>query len=319
MSLSYIKRAEQGNRSALSFIATILLCIGGLIIGQTVPIYFAIYLKKSANGEHISQGDLDTIGHIMGHFPSHISLPLVMMGFVFLLLMTLFGVRYIHRRNTRTLWSEQEKFRWLDFLKGAGITLLLMGIAHGSILLFSPGEYKWVFDPVKFYPFMVVVLIFVPLQTLSEEMFFRGYLYQGFGTAFNYFNRERNASINSKWVSFLLTGICFGAFHFNNPEMGINLWKVAVVYIGSGLMIGLSVLLTGGIEYGWGYHLVNNLFAFLFVTFPGSASDGPTLYLTTTPSANYLLTEFLISFLIFVTFLCILYPKKIKTLFNREA
>lgn len=305
MSLSYLKRAEQGNRSALSFIATICLCIGGLVLAQYYPVIVVAKLKNKLSID--PPVNLDTIQEAINYLPYPLSFSLIMLGFLALLLLLLVSIKFIHQRKFATLWSDQDKFRWKEFAAGIIITLVL---AVGSDVVahyISPHEHTWVFNQTKFIWFLPVALIFIPIQTLSEEVFFRGYLYQMFGLVF------KNA-----WPALIASSIIFGAFHFGNAEMGISFWKMAVVYIGSGLMIGLSVLLSKGIEFGWGFHLINNLYLSLITSFPGSSLDGPTIFSVPKPSADRVLVEFAIQFLVFTTVLLIRYRKNVKGLFAKS-
>ncbi len=303
MSLSYIKRAEQGNRSALAFIATLFLCIGGLVMGQSLPIMLVGMIKAKKNGFDYSQ--LNTTQKIIDYLPFPLSFSLLMLGFVALIIMLWLGVKMIHRRKFGTLWSDQDTFRWKHFLWGIGISVVLFISADLLIHYLSPGDHKWVFNPSRFFIFLPVALLFIPIQTCSEELFFRGYLYQMFGMAFK-----------NKWLALIISGIIFGAFHFGNQEMGISFWKMAIVYIGSGIMIGLSVLLSKGIEFGWGFHLVNNMYLTLITTFPGSSLDGPTLYMIPKPTSDRVLIEFALQFIVFTGILLVVYRKNVKSLFS---
>ncbi len=306
MSLSYIKRAEQGNRSALSFIATILICVGGLFVGQSIPIFLAAFIKAGMKGEDIS--NIDTTAKLIGYFPFPVSFGLLMTGFVVLIICLWICMKLFHRRKFSTLWSDQDRFRKKDFLLGLFISILLFVGTDLLTHFLSPADHKWVFDPAVYYLFVPLALVFIPLQTLSEELFFRGYLYQAFGLVGH-----------NKWLAWLASGIVFGLFHFGNVEMDISFWKMGIVYIGSGLMIGLSVMFSKGIEFGWGFHLVNNLYLSLITNFKGSSLDGPTLYTIPKPSSDRILLEFGLMFLIFTLILVLVYRNNVKNLFVRAA
>ena len=309
MSLSYIKRAEQGNRSALSFIATIFLCVGALVAGQSFPLGMAIYIKKAINGEEaLSSGDLNSVEKLMGHFSYPISFSLLMLGFVFLILALWFSIKFIHRRKFYSLWSDQDRFRCRHFLLALVISIILFVVSDLIIHAINPTYHQWVFNPAKFWIYLPVALIFIPLQTLSEELFFRGYLYQGIGLA-----------TKNKWLALLFSASIFGLFHFGNSEMIIDFWKMGIIYIGSGVMIGMSVMLSKGIEFGWGFHLINNLYLSTISTFPGSSLSGPTLYAIPKPTGDRILLEFFIQFVIFMLILLVVYRKNVKTLFDQNA
>ena len=306
MSFSYIKRAEEGNNSALSYIVTLILCIGVLITGQTLPIYLAILIKNG--GDFKALTGLSSIDKIMGFFPYHISFSLLMMGFVLLIICLWFCIRFIHRRKFGTIWSDTDKFRYADFFKGLIISIVLFILSDVIVHFTDPTYHKWVFDPSKFWIYLPFALLFIPFQTLSEELFFRGYIYQTAGLA------TRN-----KWIALVISAVIFGMCHFGNQEMSLGFGKMAFIYIGSGLMIGLSVVISRGIEFGWGFHLVNNLYLSTLTTFKGSSLDGPTLYEVPKPTGDRMLIEFCIQFLVFAAILLVVYRKNIKSLLNPNA
>jgi membrane protease YdiL (CAAX protease family) len=309
MSLSFIKRAEQGNRSALSFVATICICIGALIAGQSLPLMLAILIKRSINGQGmVGQGEIDTMEEIMSFFPYHISFSLLMMGFVFLIFALWFSVKFIHKRKFGTLWSDQDRFRGKNFWLGIFISLILFVVSDLVIHAMDPGYHTWVFDPKKFWIYLPFALLLIPLQTLSEELFFRGYLYQTAGLL-----------SKNKWMALIISASVFGLFHFGNTEMSMGFWKMGIIYIGSGVMIGLSVMISKGIEFGWGFHLVNNLYLSTISTFPGSSLNGPTLFTIPKPSGDRILMEFGVQFLLFALILVVVYRRNVKSLFDPTA
>jgi len=328
MSLSYIKRAELGNRSALYVFfancATLILSLGALVLGQSLPLTVAIIIKLSAKGEKLDDvlkklGGLKTAEDLLSFFPYHIGFTLIMMGFIFLVFALWFSLKFIQRRKFSSLWSDENRFRSKNFWIAVFISLLLFGGSDLIIHFADPTYHTWVFDAKKFWIYLPFALILIPIQTLSEELFFRGYLYQTVGLGTNYLNKELSWSLNSKWVALIISAIIFGVFHFGNAEMSMGFWKMATIYIGSGLMIGLSVIISKGIEFGWGFHLVNNLYLSTISTFPGSSLSGPTLFTIPKPSGDRILIEFGIQFLIFTLILLAVYRKNVKTLFDRNA
>ncbi len=305
MSLSYIKRAEQGNRSALSFVGSGMLCLGAVLLAA-MPLYMAIIFKNVFTGLNEPIGS--TMDQLMSHFSYPVSYTFLMLGFVVMVLMVIFCVRIIHRRKWGTIWSDEDKFRPKEFVKGFVFSLVLFGLSDFIVNYNTPGYMTWVFNPDKFWIFLPFALVFIPIQTLAEELIFRGHFYQMFGLA-----------TKNKWVSLVICSVIFGAMHFTNAEMGIDAWKVGAVYIGSGLLIGFTVLISKGIEFGWAFHLVNNLYLSTIVTFPGSSLDGPTLYMKPKPNADWILTEFLVEVLVLVFVVCVIYRKNLKTLFNEPT
>lgn len=317
MSLSFIKRAEQGDRSALyvffAHCATIILCIGAIAVGQSMPILLAIGFKLSSQGKSFTEilkeiSELTTIDKMMSYYPYHVGFALIMVGFIFLIIALWFSIKFIHRKKFGILWSDEGRFRGKNFWMAVIISLLLFSASDLIIHFINPSYHTWVFNPTKFWIYLPFALLLIPLQTLAEELFFRAYLYQTAGRV-----------TKNKWTALLISAAIFGVFHFGNAEMSIGFWKMATIYIGSGVMIGLSVMISKGIEFGWGFHLVNNLYLSTICTFPGSSLNGPTLFAIPKPTGDRILLEFAIQFLVFALILVVVYRKNVKSLFDPSA
>ena len=110
----------------------------------------------------------------------------------------------------------------------------------------------------KLVPFLIlccITLIFMPIQTTTEELVFRGYLMQGF------FNLAQN-----KWFPLLMTSLIFGIMHIFNPEIEKMGYVLLVYYIGTGLFLGIITLMDEGTELALGFHAANNIIASLLLT-----------------------------------------------------
>jgi membrane protease YdiL (CAAX protease family) len=93
--------------------------------------------------------------------------------------------------------------------------------------------------------YLLVVLLLTPLQAAGEEYAFRGYLTQAFG---NVFGRA--------WAAVLFPALLFALAH------GSQSAPVFFDRFAFGLVAGLAVVLTGGLEAGIAMHVLNNWLAF---------------------------------------------------------
>lgn len=302
----YIDNARLGKSNLALFIAGVGISLGLFFFGQ-VPLALAVIIE-AANGQMSKDilGNVNLLVEEMGFAKFFI---LIAFQFVFLLVGTLLCIRFFHQLKLGYFWSAIGKFRFKHFLLGFLITLVLQGGYITYTYFTSPEEFTWNFQPKEFYWLVFIAIIIVPIQTLAEEVFFRGYIYQQLGFL-----------VKNKWIAWIVSGVFFGCMHLLNPEVSeFGFGKMALVYIGTGLMIGLSIMFTEGLEFAWGYHLVNNFILTVFISFPGSALQGPTLYTVPKPDSNAILVEFLISFVLFLGILMIFYPKKLKKIFVNEA
>ena len=95
----------------------------------------------------------------------------------------------------------------------------------------------------------------IPVQSILEELIFRGYLMQGFSFFFK-----------NRILPLLGTSIIFGLLHVLNPEIQKIGYGLLVYYVGTGLFFGIVTLMDEGLELSSGFHVSNNLVASLLVT-----------------------------------------------------
>lgn len=79
------------------------------------------------------------------------------------------------------------------------------------------------------------------------------------------YNKFQNV-FKSKLTPLLITSAIFGLLHISNPEIDQLGHILLVYYIGTGLFLGITVLMDEGLELALGFHAANNLFTALLVT-----------------------------------------------------
>jgi len=156
---------------------------------------------------------------------------------------TLALVAYWHGIRPRWLLSVQPGLRWRYLLICLGTsTVGLVAVLTLSSLV----EGRVVIDPQPgFWWFLVVIVLTSPLQAAAEELFFRGYLLQALGSL-----------VANPWFGIVVSAAVFAAFHgTQNPPL------VADRFV-FGLLAGILVTRTGGLEAGIAAHVANNILAF---------------------------------------------------------
>jgi membrane protease YdiL (CAAX protease family) len=163
-----------------------------------------------------------------------------------------------------------------------------------ALTIYTSDQITWNLKAETFLPLLLISLFLVPLQTTCEEVLFRGYLFQGFGSIFK-----------KGWFAVLITGLLFGLMHGANPEVEKLGYGILVYYIGTGLFLGILTLMDDGIELSMGYHAVNNVFATLIITNEWQAFQTDALFMDhSKPTFGWdsLLTIFLIQPLLLLLF-----------------
>lgn len=179
-----------------------------------------------------------------GVVASHLSLG-------FLIVVSLAAARWMHGRGSIWAWSVQPGMRWRYLLICLGLAAItLNGVLWFSFLfvgepVFQAAEPGWIY-------FAMILIFTSPLQAVAEEVFFRGYLLQAFGSA-----------ASRAWVGIVVSAVIFALFHgVQNPALFAN-------RLAFGLLAGWLVWKTGGLEAAIAAHVVNNLFAFGYGFFTG--------------------------------------------------
>ena len=164
----------------------------------------------------------------------------------------------LHRRGPGTLFGRAPRvvrelaltFGVFLILGGAPVVIWILisdmrsGLALGVWLSFLP-----------------LALTGIALQTLAEELVFRGYLLQ-----------QLAARFASPFIWMGLPSLAFGLLHFD-PSLGA-IAAVGVIFVTTcfGLVAADLTARTGSLGAAWGFHFANNLLAMLILSVDGRLS-----------------------------------------------
>ncbi len=182
-------------------------------------------------------------------------------------------INFLHKRSFLSLITPGKSVKWSPIFIGFVIYFALMFfLSFLPNLIMDPNSLILNPDLSGFLIFIPFLLIFVPLQTTSEELFFRGYILQGTGLW------TRNFIILA-----ILNGILFMIPHLGNPEMATTPFA-AVDWLVFGFFMAYITLKSGSMELAIAGHAANNLFISLLANYENSALTTPSLFFTTTES-----------------------------------
>lgn len=183
--------------------------------------------------------------------------------------------KYWHGRTIASLHTAFERYNWKRTFFAIGVFWAIAAIfgAIGHLSGLSP--LKVTFDPSRFFGFAIASLLFIPLQSATEEIIVRGYMNQGLGQY-----------IKSPWIVFIITSLFFMVLHLGNPEATSSADKGAYMhlltmstYFSFGFLLCILVYYEGGLETAIGVHVANNLFAAIFVNYEGSVLPTPSMFI----------------------------------------
>jgi uncharacterized protein len=288
---TYLDAARQGKASPWRYLAGfvfILFCwlgLGSLATGVML-VFFSFIEQFNAN--QIAEAALNPA--ILGPIPYFVVLNV---SFILFFAGICLAVVAIHRRPLRSVVTARPAIDWKRISLGFVIWFLLGILGSAVEYLIWPRTFSFHLEPVTFLVFAFIALILTPIQTTSEELFFRGYIVQA-GSLLS-----RNAIFLS-----LLSGLLFALPHIGNPELEANFWVVLLSYFVLGVFLAWISILDGTIELAIGVHAANNLFAGLVVTFPQSALPTPAIFYTThfDPIFNLIVTILLCAVFYIIVF-----------------
>jgi len=169
--------------------------------------------------------------------------------------------RAFHGIKPRWLASVAPRIRWgwLAASFGPAVASLFVAIVLGALL---PGaENEDVTGSVNAFTdttrdFLLVIVLLTPLQAVAEEYAFRGYLTQAFGSMVR-------DPMKARYLAVIGPAALFAAAH-GGQSLPVFFDRLAF-----GLVAGVLVIATGGLEAAIAYHVLNNLLAFGIALFLG--------------------------------------------------
>jgi len=212
---------------------------------------------------------LMTDGDIFSVMPGWGFLFFALVTFIPLFVSTLVAYRFILGIKLRYLFSTITRFRWWRVAMGFWVWLVLMGGPVVVAVASNSDAYRFNFNPATFIPYLLVALVLFPIQTTSEELFFRGWVIQ--------WAAKRNTNI--VWLS-SLSAVLFTLPHMVNPEALGDPVGAFLGYFSVGFALGWVTVRDRSLEVAIGAHLSNNLFAGLVVGYEGGALPAEALFIT---------------------------------------
>ena len=254
-------RENQGSRFDRYVIGTLII-VFAFFVAQ-IPHTYAVI--KAVGLEQL--GTLDVAG-ILQALPPNTTLVLMLFPFMLVAVLVLVLIRYLHNISIREFITARDKIDW----KRIGFAFTWIVLLNSLFFIISyytnPSDFQWNFDPQAFATLFLIAIVLVPLQTSAEELFFRGYLMQGFGQIFKH-----------RIFPLLITSLLFGFMHFGNPEIDKLGPLLIVSYVSMGFFFGIITLMDEGLELALGYHACNNLLISLLVTSDWTAFQTHSLFL----------------------------------------
>jgi membrane protease YdiL (CAAX protease family) len=281
---NYLELARQGKNEAWrSILAVFSMLVAWQILGAIPSAMLLVWMAF--------HGQL-SVGNPSGNLPGMDTLA----GFVALMLASVFflggitlSIRFIHRRPLRTLITPARTLAWGRLFQGFGVWFGLVALMSLVEALVYPGRYVWSLNMNQFLPFFFLALIFIPIQTSAEELFFRGYVLQEVGLHWE-----------NIWGLSAISGLLFGLPHLLNPEASVNYPLLGFYYFAFGFSLAFITLRDGRLELALGAHAANNLFSVIIANYTITVLPSPSLFTIKVLDAVFSVPAALLGMAIFI-------------------
>lgn len=274
MSQSYLDAADKGKFDTARVVLSLLLILFMWQVIGAIP-YLILVMDALLNPSSGMSISYDTMSVVGGN--SIVNYAAINSTFLFFLAGIFLAVRFIHRIPFRSLITPLSKVNVRKLLVAFGLYGVLIGLTTGIEVVLGTLKLQYVFEAKPFLIALPIILIMTPIQTTTEEIFFRGYVLIGFGTMLR----------NRVWLS-VISGLIFMTPHLLNPEVfaafetGVfSGFMLVAYYFTVGFAFSMVTLLTNSLESSMGAHAANNLFAFLLVGYENSAIPTKTVFFQT--------------------------------------
>lgn len=169
------------------------------------------------------------------------------------LLVIFLWITRVQKRHWRTVVTSSQSVRWRLFLFSFVLWYLIANFLVFFEYLAYPDTFEWAFQPGVFFAQLPFALLLTPIQTSTEEVFFRGWFLQFLAKYFR-----------NPWILSTLLGLFFVLPHALNPEFVSNPICFGLGIFAVGFMTTFITIRTGGIELAMGFHAANNLMFLIF-------------------------------------------------------
>lgn len=209
---------------------------------------------------------------------------LINLTFLPLLFGLFVAVRLIHRRPFRTLVTGRPRVRWGLVLRSGLAFFVPMAALSAVQAAATPEAFVLQFEAAAFALLLPVALVLTSMQSMTEELAFRGYLMQGL--------RRLTAR---RWIIVAVSSAAFVAPHYGNPDLMAAPVLGFINLAAFGALAACASIKADGLEPALGFHAANNLFIVLVVNPTVAEMPTPSIAIYTLPPGAVDLAIFLVA------------------------
>jgi membrane protease YdiL (CAAX protease family) len=289
----YLNQGFKGDNAWWKYLIGIIIVFIGYFVGQ-FPLY-VVLMTMFSNDKDLGTDELKSFESNMDFealgIDKNLGFILLILMFVGALIALWVVIKYLHQKRMVDLVTAQKPIQYHKIFFGFGLWMILTLILEGGNYLLDPSNYTFRWAGGNYFILLLISILFLPIQTSFEELFFRGYIMQGLAFLTKH-----------KWVAILGSSIFFGLVHGTNPEVEeYGFWTMQSYYVVAGLFLALITVLDDGLELALGVHAATNIGGATLFTYKGSVLQTDSLFITEEVKPLLMLAGFILASIIFIT------------------
>lgn len=247
-------------------VGTLIILIAWGIVGSLISLAVAFLLNLDLAALY---GTDDASLAITATYPPWKPALAILVAWAPLLAATVLLHRFLLGLNLKSLFTRSSRSFSREILVGALVMFLIIVATTLPDFYLNQVSYTFTFDAARFFPYLLIAIFWVPLQSGAEEIFFRGWI-----------QLRLEKAGRSIWIVSILSGAIFALPHLQNPEVNGELFFAILGYGSTGFMFGWVTMRDKSIGIAIGAHAINNLFVGLVVATADSALPSASIWTT---------------------------------------
>lgn len=175
--MTFLQTGFKGKNDWWMYGLMIVAMVFGSFIGQ-LPITVVAAAKVDGDMEKFAKSGENGFADL--GIDLNLYLFLMLLGFVVAFFLFVVLLKGMQKKKLRWVITSREKIDWKRVFFGVLVWGVIVMITLSVGLFLTPENYVWNFQPIRFLILCVVALLFIPIQTTTEELWFRGYYMQSF-------------------------------------------------------------------------------------------------------------------------------------------
>jgi membrane protease YdiL (CAAX protease family) len=169
----FVEQGVNRENKFWKYIVGSLLIILASTVGQ-IPLLIAIVVKVFSEGKTMPTSGED----LMKVVDNNLSLFLVLLSFAVAMVGFYFVITLFHKQTFISVTTSRKKVDWKRILFSFTLWSIFTIVSTVYSYYSSPENFVINFQPIPFVILFFISIVFIPIQTSTEEYVFRGYLMQ---------------------------------------------------------------------------------------------------------------------------------------------